>query len=71
MSDYGTRGIKEIIDAYPEVEKILKEYDIGCGASDVGTCRLMDIVSFHPLSQAQQQELTGKIEAAIDGQESQ
>lgn len=70
MSDYATRGIKEIIDACPEVEKILKAYDIGCGACDVGTCRLMDIVSFHPLTETQQQELMSRIEAAIERNES-
>ena len=71
MSAYGERGIKEIIDAYPEVEKILKAYDIGCGACDVGTCRLMDIVSFHPLSEEQQRELMSRVEATIDKHESQ
>ena len=30
----------------------------------------MDIVSFHPLSETQQQELMTKIEAAIERQES-
>ena len=31
MEQYLNKGIKEVIDQYPEVEKILDEYGIGCG----------------------------------------
>jgi hypothetical protein len=31
MEAYLNKGIKEVIDQFPEVEKILDEYGIGCG----------------------------------------
>jgi hypothetical protein len=31
MEEYVNKGIKEIIDEFPEVEDILNDYDIGCG----------------------------------------
>lgn len=58
---YLGRGIKDIIDKYPRVIAILNEYGIGCGACDVGTCLLKDIVSLHPLSKEQEQELMNRI----------
>ena len=50
LDDYLNRGIKEIIDSHPQVMDILNDYGIGCGACDVGTCLLKDIVSLHPIS---------------------
>ena len=37
MEAYLNKGIKEIIDQFPEIEDILNEYDIGCGPCSV-TC---------------------------------
>ncbi len=34
------KGIKEIIDEHPDVEKVLDEYGIGCGPCNVGICLL-------------------------------
>ena len=66
MEEYLNKGIKEIIDKYPEVGEILNEYDIGCTACDVGTCLLKDIVSFHPLSDTQEKELMNRIRKAFN-----
>ena len=44
MEAYLNKGIKEIIDQFPEIEDILNEYDIGCGPCSVGTCLFKDIV---------------------------
>jgi len=55
------KGIKEIIDQYPDVEKILDEYGIGCGPCSVGICELKDIVDIHNLPADQEQELMRKI----------
>ena len=49
MEAYLNKGIKEVIDEFPEVEKILDEYGIGCGPCSVGTCLLKDIVEIHDL----------------------
>lgn len=55
------KGIKEIIDEHPEVEKVLDEYGIGCGPCSVGICQLKDIVDIHNLPEDQEQELMLKI----------
>jgi hemerythrin-like domain-containing protein len=64
------KGIKEIIDEHPDVEKILDEYGIGCGPCSVGICQLKDIVDIHNLPEDQEQELMHKIAGVIyPGQE--
>lgn len=59
------KGIKEIIDQYPDIEKILDQYGIGCGPCSVGICQLKDIVDIHNLPEAQEQALMQKIAAVI------
>ena len=66
MKDYLNRGIKEIIDAHPEVAGILDEYGIGCGACDVGTCLFKDIVALHPISQDQEAEMMQRLAVILD-----
>ena len=56
-----SKGIKEIIDEHPDVEKVLDEYGIGCGPCSVGICQLKDIVDIHNLPEDQEQELMLKI----------
>ena len=70
MEAYLNKGIKEIIDQYPDVEKILDEYGIGCGPCSVGICQLKDIVDIHNLPAAQEQALMQKIAGIVyPGQE--
>jgi len=59
------KGIKEIIDQYPDVEKILDDYGIGCGPCSVGICQLKDIVDIHNLPEDQEQELMQKIAGIV------
>ena len=66
MEAYLNKGIKEIIDQYPAVEKILDEYGIGCGLCSVGLCLLKDIVEIHRLPPDQERELMARIAKAID-----
>ena len=65
LDNYLNRGIKDIIDSHPQVVEILNEYGIGCGACDVGTCLLKDIVSLHPISKEQEQALMNRIAAEL------
>jgi len=65
MDEYLNKGIKEIIDAYPEVGSILNDYGIGCGPCNVGTCLLKDIVAIHRLPEDREQELMGRIAKMI------
>jgi hemerythrin-like domain-containing protein len=66
MEEYLSKGIKEVITEFPEVETILSDYDIGCGPCNVGLCLLKDIVDIHRLPEDQEQELMGRIAKAID-----
>ena len=65
MEAFLNKGIKEIIDQYPDVEKVLDNYGIGCGPCSVGICQLKDIVDIHNLPQAQEQELMQKIAGIV------
>jgi len=65
MEQYLNKGIKEIIEQFPQVEKILDEFGIGCGPCSVGICELKDIVDIHNLPAEQEQELMHKIAAVI------
>jgi len=65
MEAYLNRGIKEIIEEFPEVEDVLNDYDIGCGPCNVGICLLKDIVAIHRLSEDQEQQLMARIAKAI------
>lgn len=65
MESYLNKGIKEIIEEFPEVEDVLNEYDIGCGPCSVGICLLKDIVAIHRLSDGQERQLMARIAKAI------
>jgi len=65
MEAYMNKGIKEVIDEFPEVGDILNEYDIGCAPCSVGTCLLKDIVKIHNLPADQEQEMMAKIAQTI------
>lgn len=70
MDEYLNKGIKDVIQQFPEVEKILDSYNIGCAPCSVGTCLLKDIVEIHNLSLENEQELIKKIAQVIyPGQE--
>jgi hemerythrin-like domain-containing protein len=65
MDEYLNKGIKEIIEKFPEVENVLNDYDIGCGPCNVGICLLKDIVAIHRLPEDQEQQLMARIAKAI------
>lgn len=66
MDEYFNKGIKEIIEKFPEVEDVLNDYDIGCGPCNVGICLLKDIVAIHRLPEDQERQLMARIAKAID-----
>ncbi len=65
MEEYLNKGIKEIISKFPEIGKILDEYNIGCTPCSVGTCVLKDIVEIHNLSPRDEQELMARIARVV------
>jgi hemerythrin-like domain-containing protein len=65
METYLNKSIKEVIDEFPEVEKVLDEFGIGCGPCSVGTCLLRDIVEIHDLPADKEKVMMAKIAKII------
>jgi hemerythrin-like domain-containing protein len=65
MEAYLDKSIKEVINQFPAVEKILDEYGIGCGPCSVGSCLLKDIVEIHSLPEDQEREMMARIASLI------
>lgn len=65
MNNVLNKEIKQIIDACPEVGRILEEYGIGCVPCSVGSCLLKDVVGIHSLDPQQEATLMYRIEKAI------
>lgn len=58
-------SIKEIIGKFPEVGRILEEYNIGCVPCTLGSCLLKDVVAIHNLPVDQEAQLMYRIEKTI------
>lgn len=65
MKNVLNKEIKEIINAHPEVGRVLEEYGIGCVPCSVGSCLLKDVVGIHNLDPEQEATLMYRIEKAI------
>ena len=65
MDDYMNQGIRKVIESCPPVGDILDHYSIGCVQCADGSCRMGDILKFHPLPPEQQTTMMGKIEEAF------
>ena len=65
MKEYLNTSIKEIITKFPQVGKILEEYNIGCVPCTLGSCLLKDVVSIHNLPYEQEVEMMYRIEKTI------
>jgi hemerythrin-like domain-containing protein len=65
MEKYLRTPIKEMIERFPVVGRILDEYGIGCVPCSVGTCLLSDIVEIHNLSVDAERELFGRIASVL------
>jgi len=62
---YLNKGIKYVIIEFPEIEQILNEYGIGCGACGEGLCLLKDVVEIHNVDEDVEAELMGRISNVI------
>lgn len=65
MNELMNRGIKEIIEEYPETGRILDEFNIGCTSCNVGTCLIKDIVEVHNLPYEEEHALMLRIGRVI------
>lgn len=65
MEKYLKTGIKDVITQFPEIGKILEEYEIGCVPCAVGTCHLGEVVQIHNIPADQERELMARITKII------
>ncbi|MTI94304.1 MAG: hypothetical protein FH749_02295 [Firmicutes bacterium] len=65
MDKHLNRGVKAVIDDYPEVGTILDDFGVGCTNCVIGTCLLRDVVGIHNLGPNTEAELMYQIEKAI------
>lgn len=65
MEQYLNMAVKEVITKFPEVGKILEEYEIGCVPCGVGSCLLKDVVEIHNLPDEEEQGLMARIAREI------
>ena len=61
MQELLNQNIKDIIGRFPEVEKVLSQYEIACVSCNVGTCRLRDIMEIHNLTEQEEQSVMKRI----------
>ena len=50
-------NIKDIINEFEPVQKVLDTYNIGCAPCSVGTCKLKDIIDIHNLNEVDEKKL--------------
>ena len=65
MENVLNKDIREVIDKYPEVGRILEEYSIGCAPCSVGSCLVSDVVGIHGLDPQAEATLLYRVEKAI------
>lgn len=65
MGMYLNLSIKEVIQKFPQIEKILNEYEIACGTCTMGLCLLKDILEIHKLPPAESKILMERIGRVI------
>lgn len=61
QNDMGNRPIKEVLEAHPQIGKILNKYEIGCLECSIGTCFLKDVVAVHVLGDAIEEQIEAEI----------
>lgn len=61
----GAMAIKEVIEKYPRIGKILEKYKIGCTTCKVGICKLKDVVKIHYLPAQKEQEIFNEINKVL------
>ena len=65
MKEILNREIKGLMDEFPEVVDILRDYGVGCVECSVATCLLNDVVGIHNLSPEDEQEIMARIARVI------
>ncbi len=68
MEEHLSKGVKQVIDEFPEVGDLLNQFGIGCVPCSVGTCLLRDVVGIHNLPPEEEKELMSRIARVIAGE---
>jgi hemerythrin-like domain-containing protein len=68
MQEYLNKGVKRVIDEFPEVGGLLDQFGIGCVPCSVGTCLLRDVVGIHNLPPEDEKELMSRIARVVSGE---
>jgi len=61
----GDTAIKDVIEKYPEIGKILDKHKIGCTTCKVGICKLKDVVRIHYLPKEQEEIIFNEINNSL------
>lgn len=54
-------AIKDVIEKYPKIGKILDKHGIGCTTCKVGICKLKDVVKIHYLPKEKEKIIFNEI----------
>jgi hypothetical protein len=65
LSAYLGRSVSALLIEYPALGDVLTSFGIGCATCASPSCALGDIVQYHYLPEAQQQELMARIAQTI------
>ena len=68
MDEHMQMGVKSLIEAVPEVGRVLERYGIGCVPCAIGTCQLQEVVKIHFLPAEDEREMLSQIEIAINAE---
>jgi hemerythrin-like domain-containing protein len=65
MNTYLDSPIREVMDRFPEVGRILDDYGVGCVTCGVGTCPVKDIISIHHLDPEDERAVMNRIATVV------
>jgi len=62
---YLNKGVREVIEEFPDVGEILENYQIGCVECTAAECLLKDVVEIHNQPPDQEEQMMNEITAVI------
>ena len=69
MTDYIELGVKDIMERYPEVGVVLRDFGIGCVDCSARSCTLRDVVTLHSLPPDKLSDMAERLASALDDDE--
>lgn len=65
VNELGDMAIKDVIEKYPQIGKILDKHKIACTKCKVGICKLKDVVKIHYLPKEEEQIIFNEINKVL------